>query len=171
MDLLAAGLAGVIVGALVAAGTILHVIQRRVDRDLLERRIRACGEYLDCLGDLDRALAGAEDDRRLLEQAWANARAFRRELLLTGWLLTPGARRVLVEAAGELERAERAWAGGDLPRAEGSSGTNGSGGSRAVQVLCEKLHEIRRILGGEMAAAERSFLSLRLFPELWRRRE
>jgi hypothetical protein len=159
MDLLLAGLAGVVVGALVAAGIILYVIQRRADRDLLERRIRACAEYLDCLGDVERALRGAEEDRRLLEQAWANARAFRREFLLTGWLLSPAARRILTESAAALERAE------------GTSGTNGAGGSRTVQLLCEKYHEIRRILAGEMAAAERSHRSLRYFPELSRRGE
>lgn len=159
MELLLAGLAGVVVGALVAAAIILHVLQKRADRDLIERRIRVCGEYLDCLGDLERALAGAEEDERLLDQAWVNARTFRREFLLTGWLLSPEVRRVLAEVIRDLERLERAHE------------ANGSGGARAVQILCEKYHQIRRVLGSEMAASESAHRAIRFFPEIRSRRE
>ena len=39
MDLLLAGLGGVVLGALIAAAIFLYVLQKRTDRDLLERRI------------------------------------------------------------------------------------------------------------------------------------
>ena len=43
-------------GALVAAVIVVAVFERRGDRDLIERRLRACCEYRDRLGNLSRAL-------------------------------------------------------------------------------------------------------------------
>jgi len=161
MDLLLAGLTGVAVGALATFLTILYFFQKRSDRDLIERRVRTCAEYLDCLGDLERAFAEADGNEQVLEQAWQNARDFCREFRLTGWILKPEVRNALAEAVQAIEGAERAHQ------------TNGAGsGGREAQILCEKYHEIARVVQGALVLEERAFREFRFLPDLgaWRNR-
>lgn len=159
MDLLVAGLIGVALGALVASAIILHLVDRRADRDLIERRIRTFHEYLDCLGNLERAFDGAADDPRVLEQAWCNVRAFCREFRMSGWILSPAARAALARIVDELEASER------------SLRSNGSGGGRAAQLLCERYHEVERIVRRELPEEERAFRAFRFLARRARRGE
>lgn len=159
MELLVAGLVGVVVGAAVATAIALAILERRVDRDLIERRIRALREYLDCLGDLERAVWSGADDPRVLEQAWANAKAFSREFRLTGWVLPEPARGALAAIVDELQRFERS-------RGEDGAG----GGGRGAQVLCELYHQVRRVVDGELAREERAFRDFRFLPRFGARR-
>ena len=158
MDYLLAGLAGVVVGASLAWLIMLYILQKRADRDLIERRMRACSEYIDCLGGLERVCGGGGDDPEVLEQAWWNVKSFCREFHLSGWILSPGARGALERVVEELEQAERSH------RADGS----GAGG-RAAQLLCERHHEIVRIVAGERSFQERAFRAFRFFPDLGRK--
>ena len=89
MEYLLAGLAGVMVGAVVAAAILLLTLRRRADRDLIERRLRACCEYRDALGNLQSVFETANGDRALVEQGWHNLAQFCREFRTTGWLLDP----------------------------------------------------------------------------------
>jgi hypothetical protein len=125
MELLVAGLAGVVVGAVVASAIILHLFQKRSDRDLIERRLRACFDYRECLGDFEGAFAEANGDARIAEQAWHNVAAFCRELRRTGWLFRPSA-----PAAPRRRRGSRAGAAH-------SRHERRNAGGRAAQILCE----------------------------------
>jgi hypothetical protein len=154
MYYLLAGLAGVVVGASLAWLIMLFVLQRRSDRDLIERRIRACSEYLDCLGDLDGACGRGGDDPEILDQAWWNAKSFCREFHLSSWILPTHARESLGRVVKDLEEEERAYR------------ANGAGASgRVAQILCERYHEVLRIVRGELTAQERAFRAFRFFPE------
>jgi hypothetical protein len=142
MELLLAGLAGVAVGALVASAILLHVFQRRADRDLIERRLRACIEYRESLDGLEKVFSTAAGDAAELEQAWHQVRAFLKELRATSWILRPEVRARLLPVAEAIDR-ERA-------RHE----TNGAGelesGGRTAQVLCEACREVDAILAREV---------------------
>ncbi|HVR76723.1 MAG TPA: hypothetical protein VMT52_20500 [Planctomycetota bacterium] len=155
MELLLAGLAGVALGALIASIIILHIFERRADRDLVERRLRACAEYRECLGNLESALEASNGDVRVVEQAWRNVGLFCREFRLTGWLLRPEARARLATAVDGLEREERVFR-------ENGAGSPG----RAAQVLCETYHEVDRILAREMEAHMREHQKPRFLPDL-----
>ena len=146
MELLLAGLAGVVLGALVASSIIFAMHRKRADRDWLERQLRACSEYRDCLGDIESAFARAGESPEVLEQAWVNVRAFCREFRSTGWLFSDDLRLRIGSIVDALEREDRArsW--------------NGNGASeRAAQILCEKYHEIDRILRSEAERRSREF--------------
>ena len=153
MGLLFAGLAGVVLGALMASIIILRAYEKRADRDLIERRIRVCAEYRECLGDLGAVFESSSSDARLLEQAWHNVAAFCREVRLTGWLFSPEVRSDLGVMVEDLERMEKTC------RGNGSS-PNG----RATQLLCEKYHEVERILRRESERGMREFRRLRFLP-------
>ena len=154
MDLLLAGLAGVLIGALIASVIILHVFQKRADRDLVERRLRACFEYRDCLGALEAVFDGAEGDAQVLEQAWHNVDTFCREFRRTGWLFRPEVRVRLGAVVEDLEIRRRAHA------------SNGAEtGGRAAQVLCEMCREVDGILRREMEAQAREHRKLRFLPD------
>ena len=153
MAILLAGLAGVVLGALIAAVIIIRVYEKRADRDLIERRIRACFEYRECLGNLEAVFESPSADARLLEQAWHNVTAFCREVRLTGWLFSPEVRSDLGAMVEELERMEKTCRG---------NGSSPSG--RATQLLCEKYREVERILRRESERGMREFRRLRFLP-------
>jgi hypothetical protein len=153
MQLLFAGLAGVVVGATIAFIIILRVYEKRADRDLIERRIRACYDYRESLGNLEAAFEASSGDARLLEQAWQNVEAFCREVRLTGWLFPARVRADLGAIALELEKAREACRGN-------GSGANG----RALQLLCEKYHEVDGLLRRESERGMREFRRLRFLP-------
>jgi len=146
MNVLLAGLAGGIVGALTATAIILHVFRQRGDRDLAVRRIRACSEYLEFLGRLERAFERSGAEPEILEQAWHSTSDFCRELRLTGWLFSTVVRGALGALVDDLEKAERLYR-------ENGCGSSG----RTAQLLCEKYHEVGRILQGELTRAQREF--------------
>ena len=154
MTLLLAGLVGVVVGALVATVIILYVFQKRTDRDLIERRLRACCEYRECLGGLESAFSNANGEAAVLEQAWHNVAAFCREFRTTGWLLEPEVYDRLEALVAELEHESRAQ------RADG-----GGSGGRVAQLLCEKQREVDAILRREIAALLREHRRQRHLPE------
>jgi hypothetical protein len=146
MDLVAAALAGVVVGALIASAAMLRVRRREADRDWLERQIRACMEYRECLGDIEGAFEGADGDPAVQQQAWVNVAAFLKEYRRTEWLFEPAMRLGLAAIARSLEAEERRWR------------LNGAGsGQRAAQVLCEKCRELDRLLLREAERAVREF--------------
>jgi len=146
MELLLAGLAGVILGALMASTIFVSMHRKRADRDWLERQLRACSEYRECLGDIESAFARAGASPEVLEQAWVNVRAFCREFRSTGWLFSDDLRLRIGTIVEALEREDRArsWNG------------NGSG-ERVAQLLCEKYHEIDGILRTEADRRSREF--------------
>jgi hypothetical protein len=150
MELLLAGLVGVVVGAILAVTIVLYAFQRRADRDLIERRVRVCAEYLDCLGDIESVFEDPDVDPAVLEQAWVNFRAFCREFHLSGWVLSPAVQRALGAIVADIERFDR------------SCRSNGAGGGgRAVQTLCERYHQVVRIVEADRAAAQRDFRRFR----------
>jgi hypothetical protein len=113
----------VVVGATIAAVIILYLLERRADRDLIERRMRALLEYHDCLGDLEGALGNGASGPAAREQAWQNVAAFCRRFRLTGWILPQRDREALGKVVADLEREGRAGSGngalspgGSLPR-------------------------------------------------------
>ena len=135
-----------IFGGLMVFAILSRVHRRRADRDWLERQIRACIEYRECLGDLESAFDGADGDRAVLEQAWANVAAFSREYRRTGWLFEPAMRSSLSALVRSLEEEESRWR------------LNGAGsGQRAAQVLSEKCRELDRLLLREVERAVREF--------------
>ena len=146
MDLVAAALAGVVVGAITATAILGRARRRRADRDWLERQIRACMEYRECLGDIEGAFEEAGGDRAVLEQAWANVASFSREYRRTGWLFEPAMRASLADIVRSLEEERRRWQ------------LNGAGsGQRAAQFLSEKCRELDRLLVREVERAVREF--------------
>ena len=146
MDLVAAALAGVVIGALIASAILTRVHKRRVDRDWLERQIRACMEYRECLGDIEGAFDAADGDQAVLEQAWTNVASFLREYRRTGWLFEPAMRSSLSAIVQSLEEEKKRWQ------------LNGAGsGQRAAQFLSEKCRELDRILLREVERAVREF--------------
>jgi hypothetical protein len=153
MDLLLAGFAGVVVGAVLASAIFLYVLERKADRDLVERRLRACTGYLEDLEALERAFASAGQDRLVLEEAWAGVSAFVREYRLTSWLFAPKLRGALDGIVAGLEDADRATRTG-----------GGPSGGRTAQDICENCHRIRRLLRSELAAEERAFRGFRWLP-------
>ena len=153
MELLLAGLAGVVIGAAVTLAIFLYVLQRRADRDLIERRLRACSEYRELLGGLAEAIEAGSEDPEVLEQAWHGVSMFSREFRLTGWLLSTRVRERLQALVEDLEKEARAFR------------TNGaSSGGRMAQVLCEKHHELSAILRREHERAEGEIRAFRFFP-------
>src|SRR5262245_2539717 len=153
MNILIASLLGVVVGALIATVIILYLFQKRGDRDWLERELRACAEYRECLGDIQAAFAQAAGDATVIEQAWTNIKGFCREFRLTGWLFPADLRARLEALVAGLEREEQ------LYRANGS----GAGG-RAAQTLCEKYHELDRVLRRAVESRARDLRRSRLLP-------
>jgi hypothetical protein len=144
------GLAGVLLGATIASVLCLHLLQRRADRDLIERRLRSILGYRECLGDLEGVLDGAADPL-IIEQAWKNIALFCREFRLSGWLLAPEDREPLGRIAGELERESR--------RARRNGSENGSAGA-ALARLAQRREELERLL---RRAAERQIAEHRRF--------
>jgi hypothetical protein len=131
----------------------LFLIQKRVDRDLIERRLRACMEYRELLGAVEETLARESDHPGVLEQAWWGVRDFCREFRLTSWLLDPPVRRRLERVVEDLEV--------ELARSD----ENGRGGSgRAAQVLCAKYHELDAVLTRETRRQIREFQRFRFLP-------
>ena len=154
MSLLFAGLAGVVIGALIASCIFLYVYQKRVDRDLVERRLRACFEYRECLGDLESVFETAGGEAKVLDQAWHNVAAFCREFRRTGWLFGPDAHAHLARVVEALEREGRAH------------NANGSAtGGRAAQLLCEKCREVDAILRHEIAEQVSEHRKQRFLPK------
>ncbi len=153
MEYLYAGLAGVVVGALLATVIVLFLIQKRIDRDLIERRLRACLEYRECLKALGEKLDKDGSDPRVVEQAWWSVRDFCREFHLTSWLLESAVRERLERLVAELEEE---WARYDR------NGHAASG--RAAQILCGKYHEIDRVLARETKRQAREFQRFRFLP-------
>ncbi len=155
MDYLYAGLAGVVVGAFLATVTVLYLVQKRVDRDLIERRLRACLEYREFLGALEEKLVSESDDPAVLEQTWWGVRDFCREFRLTSWLLEPRVRSRLELVVEELEE--------ELARHE----RNGHGGSgSAAQMLCGTYHQLDRLLTRETDRQSREFQRFRFLPRI-----
>jgi len=154
MELLLAGLAGVALGAGIAIAVFAYVLRRRADRDILERRLRAFAEYVDCLGGLDRALDGADSRPELIEQAWRSVLDFCREVRLTSWLFSEDVRARLGAITDTLQKEERAY------RSNGAASP-----ARAAQVLSETYREAERLLRREIERAERAFRRYRLLPE------
>ena len=151
MDLLVAGLVGVLVGAVAATGSVLLVLRRQGDRDLIERRLRACSRYRDCLGDLTRVLDGRGEDSAVLEQAWKNVADFCHEYRLSSWLFENGQRQSLDTVVEELEVAEALYR---------SNGFHPGGGTTTI--LTEKYREVDLLLGRELQRQSREFHSFRL---------
>jgi len=144
----------VLLGALISTAILLHVFQKRADRDLVERRLRACFDYRDRLGDLEDAFQSSEGDPQVLEQAWHNVALLSREFRRTSWLFAPDVRRRLAAVVDELERERR------------QSESNGADtGGRAAQLLCEKGRELERLLDAEVEAEAREHRKLRFLPE------
>ncbi len=153
MDLLLAGFAGVLIGALTATAILLHVFQKRADRDLIERRLRACCDYRDFLVGLEGAFTESNGDARVIEQAWLQVGAFTREFRRTSWLFGPELRLRLEAIVAELEHERRSDAG------------NGDGaGGRAAQLLCEKGREIEGVIAREIDVQTREHRRLRFLP-------
>jgi hypothetical protein len=154
MTIIIAALLGVVVGALVATAIILHLFQKRGDRDWIEREIRACAEYRECLGDIQAAFDQGQGDARVIEQAWTNIRGFCREFRLTGWLFPAELRARLETLVAGLEGEEQIY------RANGA-GANG----RTAQALCEQYHELDRVLRREMEGRARDLRKSRFLPQ------
>lgn len=160
MDLLLAGLAGVLIGALTATAILLHVFQRRADRDLIERRLRACCDYRDSLENLEGAFSQSNGDPHVLEQAWHQIGTFVREFRRTSWLFGSEMRLRLEAIVAELEH-ERS-----------SNHSNGDGaGGRAAQLLCDKGREIEHLIAREIDQQSREHKKTRFLPESGRRGE
>ena len=58
MGYVATGFIGVLLGAAVTLVDVLLLLQKRADRDLIERRIQALLDYREWLGEPDRLLNG-----------------------------------------------------------------------------------------------------------------
>jgi hypothetical protein len=155
MGFLLAGLGGVALGALITAAVLLYLLQKRADRDLIERRLRACAEYRECLGDMARVLDHQGGDGEVLEQAWRNVGAFCREVRLTSWLFDAALRARLAAVVERLEAEGR------------RSRENGAGaGGRAAQLLCGEYHEVERLLQREIGRQLREFRRFRFLPDV-----
>lgn len=141
------GLAGVLVGALVASAIFLYLLQRRADRDLIERRLKAILTYRDCIGDLVTVLEEYRaEDPKVLRQVWKNVASFCREFRLTGWYLAVSDREPLAKMVGDLERELRAY--------------HINGNSVSIPRLREHSVEVERILE---KAAKRQLSEYRKF--------
>lgn len=151
MDLVIATLVGVVVGAVLASLLALYLVQKRVDRDLIERRLRAYRQYQEWIGDVTRVFDSGTTDERVLEQAWWNVESFCREFRLTAWLLEPAVQRelegVVCELESELERARQ----------------NGGGSGRSAQLLTEKYHTLDRLFRRQTKSLAREFRRFRFF--------
>jgi hypothetical protein len=153
MSLLFAGLAGVVIGASIASCIFIYVYQKRADRDLVERRLRACFEYRECLGDLERVFETAGGEAKVIDQAWHNVAAFCREFRKTGWLFGPEAHAHLEGVVEALERAGRAH-----------SSNGKTTGARGAQLLCEKCREVDAVLRREIGEQVREHRKQRYLP-------
>ncbi|MBI4582754.1 MAG: hypothetical protein HY717_01790 [Planctomycetes bacterium] len=159
MGYLIAGLAGVMVGAGVALFAALAVLQRRADRDLLERRMRSLLEYRERLGDPRRWLNGGARSSGVpaleTEQLLANLEALAREFHLTAWLFDEPRRELLAEAIEEIERAIRRY------REEEPAG--GPPSLAAILGACDRFERRLRDLAVKTAAEHRRFRFLPTF--------
>ncbi len=147
MEFALVALAGVIVGAAIAMVISSSVYRRRGDRDIVERRLRACAEYRECLGDLDRELRRAPGDPAVLAQAWRQMDAFCREYRISHWLFDERIRRELGAIVAEVER-ERERSANDADANVG----------RLSQVLCELYCRLDRVLRREADRQARAFV-------------
>ena len=147
MALFLSGLVGVVVGGGLVLAASLVFLGRRADRDLVERRLRLCAEYRDCLGDLSRALNESPGEPAVLEQAWINVANFCREYRLTSWVLEPRSRETLDGVVEELEAA----------RVASTVATEEGFGGRRAQALCELYVRLDRSLRGEIERQYRAF--------------
>jgi hypothetical protein len=105
MSYLISGLAGVLVGAFVTLAVALIILQRRADRDLIERRLRALLEYRERLGDPRRWFSGNGATALQAEQFLQSLDALIREFRLTAWLFDEPIRRAMAGVLEEIERA------------------------------------------------------------------
>ena len=114
MDLLIAGLAGVVIGAAASAGTALLLLRRSADRDLIERRMKALVAYREILGrPVD---DGALRDPAELDQAVHDVEACAREFRLTAWIFDEPLRREIARPLSAVEdEVRRSRARGERP--------------------------------------------------------
>ena len=150
MNLLIAALLGVVVGMVAATSLILYLLQKRVDRDLIERRIRAYEEYSECLRALvDLVDAGAgqteNDGERVVDLAWWGVRNFCREFRLSGWILDAASREHLARVVADLEANRCAYE------------ENGTSRARTAHYLAETYHKLDRYFARQKAAQAAEF--------------
>ncbi|MCH2376011.1 MAG: hypothetical protein MK538_17635 [Planctomycetes bacterium] len=156
MNLLIAALLGVVVGMIMSTVLILFLIQKRVDRDLIERRVRAYEEYSECLRGLVELLDSADDSpggvERVVDQAWWGVRNFCREFRLSGWVLDGPAREHLERVVVELEAERCKYEESDM------------GPARAAHFLSERHRQLERFLDRRKAVQVEAFRRFRYFP-------
>ena len=156
MNLVIAALFGVVVGMITATLLILFLIQKRVDRDLIERRVRAYEEYSECLRGLVELLDSADDSpgeaERVVDQAWWGIRNFCREFRLSGWILDGPARDHLERVVVELESQRCKYE------------ESGMSPARAAHFLSERHRQLERFLDRRKAAQVEAFRRFRYFP-------
>jgi hypothetical protein len=114
---LAAGFLGVILGAAAAIAAAIVLLQRAVDRDLVERRLRALLEYREALGAPSWWTRGPSSvDPAELDQLDRNLRAATREFGLTSWMFEERERSALARSFAALdEEVGRARGRGEHP--------------------------------------------------------
>src|SRR6266545_4248817 len=109
MDYVAVGFLGVLLGAGAAAGTALLLLHRMVDRDLMERRLRALVSLREAMG-APRAPGRSPElflDPLELEQAVHDFEAAVRELRLTAWMFDERLRADLARPVRDFEEELR----------------------------------------------------------------
>lgn len=158
MGPLIAGLAGVVLGAGLTLVIVLILLQRRADRDLIERRLRALLEYRECLGGLERWLVGNHaGEPGATEQVATNLDSLAREYRLTAWLFDDPLRK---EIGRGVERAERA-----VRRFRNNGRSDSRESLPALLAACQRLdRELRRAV----ARTLREHRRLRFLPQLGR---
>jgi hypothetical protein len=108
MGYLLAGLSGVVVGGVVLVLGVLFLFQKKADRDLIERRMRALMSYRDYLGDPERWFLGESLPAPAeAEQLLKNVLALSREYGLTAWLFDEPLRAKLGHYVAEVVRTSR----------------------------------------------------------------
>jgi len=121
MGYVAVGFLGVLLGAGVTAGVVLLLLQRAVDRDLVERRLRALLSYREALGTpagLAQGAAPRSLDPEELDQLIHNLEAVAGEFRLTAWTFDEPLRSELSRSLLAFEEeARRARGRGERPSA------------------------------------------------------
>jgi hypothetical protein len=106
MGYIVTGFVGVLLGAAVALTAVLLLLQKGVDRDLIERRLDALLDYREWLGEPDRLLNGNGNlDSAVVAQLLANLEALARRFRRTAWLFDDPLRSELGAAVHQVERA------------------------------------------------------------------